>query len=131
MKHISIILLSILTISFQACKKDTDPIAEINNKLSSGNTKIWKLNKLFINGSQQTLTPGQLAFSKTYNKSGNWSDSDGYSGTFKVETIKLLKETTTVGGTSTISYKINSITDNQLDVEYTFGQETYRFVYAQ
>jgi hypothetical protein len=115
---------------FNSCKKDEDPIAALKQKLTDNSTKVWKLSKLFVNGSQQTLTPGQLSYTKTFNTNGNWSDSDGYSGTFKIETTKLLKETTTVGGSGTVSYKINAIADNQLDIEYTIGQETYRLVYA-
>jgi len=112
------------------CKKDADPIAELNKKLTNGSTRTWKLNKLFINSSQQTLSPAQLLYTKTFNKNGNWNDSDGYSGTFKIETTKTLKETTTVGGSGSITYTINLLNDTQLDIQYSFNQQTYRFVYV-
>jgi hypothetical protein len=131
MRYYNCLLLSFsFLFIFVSCKKDEDPIAALKQKLTDNSTKVWKLSKLFVNGSQQTLTPGQLSYTKTFNTNGNWSDSDGYSGTFKIETTKLLKETTTVGGSGIVSYKINALADNQLDVEYTIGQETYRLVYA-
>ena len=112
-------------------KKETDPITEVKTTLSANSIKDWRLSKLYINGNSQVLTSGQLVYKKTYKIDGTWLDTDGYSGTYSIESPLLLKEVTTVGGTGTISYKINFLTSASLDIEYTYSNQTYRFVYVQ
>lgn len=103
----------------------------ITSTLSNNSTRTWKLEMLYKNDQVQTLTPGQLIYTKTYKKDNTWEDSDGYKGTYTLPTEKLLKEITTnsSGGTLTIDYTIIKITVESLTVEYTFNQDKYKFVY--
>jgi hypothetical protein len=86
---------------------------------------------LYKNDQAQTLTPGQLIYTKTYKKDNTWEDSDGYKGTYSLSSDKLLKEITTnsSGGSLAIDYTIVKITVESLTVEYTFNQDKYKFVY--
>lgn len=103
----------------------------ITSTLSNNSTRTWKLEMLYKNDQAQTLTPGQLIYTKTYKKDNTWEDSDGYKGTYTLPTEKLLKEITTnsSGGSLTIDYTIIKITVESLTVEYTFNQDKYKFVY--
>jgi hypothetical protein len=115
-------------IAFGGCLKNE---LLIESTLSNNSSKTWKLEKLFKNDQAQTLTPGQLIYSKTYKKDRTWEDSDGYKGTFTLPTDKLLKEVTlnSTGSPLTIEYTIVNITTESLTVEYTFNQDKYKFVY--
>lgn len=103
----------------------------IESTLSNNSSRTWKLEKLYKNDQAQTLTPGQLIYTKTYKKDRTWEDSDGYKGTFTLPTDKLLKEVTTnsTGAPLTIEYTIVNVTTESLTVEYTFNQDKYKFVY--
>ena len=118
---------------FSCSKKDNNTQDNSKANISNNNAKSWKLTKIFINGSLQNLTGAQLLFTKTYKSDDTWQDSDGYSGTYSIVSPQLCKEITinASGGNTTIDYKINSLNQFTLDMEYTFNQQTYRFVYGQ
>jgi len=103
----------------------------VESTLSNSSSRTWKLEMLYKNDQAQTLTPGQLIYTKTYKKDKTWEDSDGYKGTFTLPNDKLLKEVTTnsTGAPLTIEYTIVKITVESLTVEYTFNQDKYKFVY--
>jgi len=119
-----------LICAVSACKKSSDPIAQLKSSLTANSSRAWKLKKIFINGTEQSLTSGQLLYNKTYDMDGSWRDTDGYSGKYEFVSTTLMRETTTVGGSYSTDFKINSLKDNVLDIEYSFNQQTYRFVYA-
>ncbi|MBU6158569.1 MAG: hypothetical protein KGP35_06010 [Bacteroidetes bacterium] len=134
-KILSLTIVVICFIGLDSCKKKdntppVDPIVELKRSLTNNGSKTWKLNKLFLNAQTQQLTPAQKTYTKTYSSDGKWSDSDGSSGTYLVESTTRLKETTTFGGAGTLTFKINQLNASQMDVEFTSNQQTYRFVYA-
>ena len=100
--------------------------------LNSGANKTWTISKYYVNGTLQTLTAGQARYTKTYKYDNTWIDSDGYLGTYTVNNPSSITEATTNAGSAnrTINLKVNSISTTALDVEYTEGTTTYRFVYA-
>ena len=135
MKFPALIFISIALI-LSSCngKKDTssDTVSGVKAQLNSGSNKTWTISQYYLNGSLQTLTPGQSRYTKTYKYNNTWIDSDGYSGTYTLNNTTSLSEATTNAGSAnrTVNYKINTISTTALDVEYTEGTTTYRFVYA-
>jgi hypothetical protein len=128
------LLLALSFLLFFSCSKKNDDIQDDSKVyISNNNAKTWKLKKIFVNGSLQNLTGAQSLFTKTYKSDNTWQDSDGYSGAYSIVSPQLLKEITinALGGNTTIDYKINSLNPTTLDMEYTFNQQTYRFVYGQ
>lgn len=128
------LFLALSFLLFFSCSKKNDNIQEDPKVyISNNNAKSWKLTKIFVNGSLQNLTGAQMLFTKTYKSDNTWQDSDGYSGTYSIVSLQLFKEITinASGGNTTIDYKINSLNQSTLDIEYTFNQQTYRFVYGQ
>lgn len=132
----SLILSFALLLIFSSCngKKDTssDTVSGVKAQLNSGTNKTWTISKYYVNGALQTLTAGQARYTKTYKYDNTWIDSDGYSGSYTLNNTTSLSETTTNAGSAnrTVNYKINTISTTALDVEYTEGSTTYRFVYA-
>ncbi len=129
-----LMLLTLFTWVAPGCEKSSNdspaPAPDSKQILTNGSSRVWKLNKYFLDGTQQDLTPGQALFTKTYISDGKWSDSDNSSGTYLLDGFQNLTEITSVGGSSTTVYKINILTTTQLDVEYTYQSKTYRYVYA-
>jgi hypothetical protein len=126
------ILLALLIFVLASCgKKGNNILEDYGSYLTNSNSKQWRLKKLYVNGNAQTLTPAQLLFAKTYKSDNSWVDTDGYSGTYSVESAQLLKETTinATGGNTVIDYKIYGLSANSMDLEYSYNQQTYRFVY--
>jgi hypothetical protein len=133
MKPFSLLIALSFLLFFSCSKKDDNIQEDPKVYISNNNAKSWKLTKIFVNGSLQNLTVAQLLFTKTYKSDNTWQDSDGYSGTYSIVNPQLFKEITinASGGNTTIDYKINSLNQLTLDIEYTFNQQTYRFVYGQ
>lgn len=135
MKFPALIFISVALI-LSSCngKKDTtsDTVSGVKAQLNSGSNKTWSISKYYVNGALQTLTAGQARYTKTYKYDNTWIDSDGYSGTYTLNNTTSLSEVTTNAGSAnrTVNYKINTISTTALDVEYTEGSTTYRFVYA-
>jgi hypothetical protein len=121
-------------ILFLSCKKEGSVNATVDTvkaTLTNDLSKTWSLNKLYVNGTQTTLTAGQARYTKTFKVDNTWLDSDGYLGTYSLPNPQAISEVTTnqLGGAQTIVYKINSCTTTQLDVEYTQGTTVYRLVF--
>jgi hypothetical protein len=133
MKPFSLLLALSFLLFFSCSKKEDNFLDTAKEYISNNNAKSWKLTKIFVNGSLQNLTGAQRLFTKTYKSDNTWQDSDGYSGTYSIVSLQLFKEITinASGGNTTIDYKINSLNQSTLDIEYTFNQQTYRFVYGQ
>ena len=120
---------------FLSCKKDGSSevtVDTVKSNLNNGLTKTWTLSKLYVNGTQTTLTAGQARYTKTYKVDNTWLDSDGYLGTYSLNNPQALSEITTnyPGGAQTITYAIKTSTATSLDVEYTQGLTTYRLVFT-
>jgi hypothetical protein len=118
-----------------SCKKasgDTPTVNTVRSTLNNDLSKTWTLSKLFVNGTQMTLTPGQARYTKTYKVDNTWLDSDGYLGTYNLSSTQAMSETTSnaPGGTQTINYTIKACTTTLLDLEYTLGSTTYRLVFS-
>jgi hypothetical protein len=123
-----------LGLLFSSCKKEGGENATVDTvkaALTNNLSKTWTLNKLYVNGTQTTLTAGQARYTKTFKVDNTWLDSDGYLGTYSLPNPQAISEVTTnqLGGAQTIVYKINSCTTTQLDVEYTQGTTVYRLVF--
>lgn len=125
----------VLILAFFSCGKDksTEPTVEsVKNSLTGGLTKTWTLNKLFINGVQSTLTPGQARFTKTYKVNNTWLDSDGYVGTYVIPNVSaIIEETTNLpSGPKTDSYSIKLLSSTMMEIEYTISSTNYRLVFG-
>jgi hypothetical protein len=130
MRLLNIFLSIILLCSFLGCSKDEVLVAEY---LTNRSSKTWKLKSLYINDANQTLTPAQRIYTKTYKTDFTWVDSDGYNGTFTVDGKTALLEITenATGGPVTINYSITDIQTTYFSIEYTLNQDKYKFVYEQ
>lgn len=128
------ILFFILVTCFLSCKKKEESVSLIDlhaNYLTGSLNKTWFLKSIYINGVPQQLSIGQARYNKTYRKNGTWTDSDGYIGFFSFKTAFSLNEVSenTTPPNVNVDYKINSITENKLDVEYSYNSQAFRFVY--
>ena len=93
--------------------------------------KIWTLSKLYVNESELNLTPGQTRFTKTYKINNTWIDSDGYSGTFNIPGIQNLSENTLFPPQlEKRDYIIKSISNSNLELEYSIANSTYRLIFT-
>ena len=129
MKKLLFFLIFSASLFFLSCVKQN---LLVESTLSNNSSRTWKLEMFLKNDNAQSLTPGQLIYTKTYKKDNTWEDSDGYKGTYSVITEKQLQEVTknaSGGGLSTIDYTIVKITTESLTVEYTFNQDKYKFIY--
>ncbi len=129
------VITSFLVLFLFSCKKDGSgeaTVDTIKSNLNNGLTKTWNLSKLYVNGTQMTLTPGQARYTKTYKVDNTWLDSDGYLGTYSVASVQSISEITTnaSGGSRTIVYTVKACNSTQLDVEYTLASTTYRLVFV-
>ena len=120
---------------FISCQKDNSALVttdSIKSILTNDLTKTWTLSKLYVNGTQQTLTAGQARYNKTFKTNNSWLDSDGNLGTYTLPNITSIQEITTnlASGTRTINYTIKECSKNTLDVEYAIGGSTYRLVFT-
>jgi len=125
----------ICLIGLFSCSKEKSPeqtAESVKSSLTSGVTKTWALKKLFVNGTQSTLTPGQALYTKTYKADNTWLDSDGYAGTYTVPSPTLIIEITTnlPAGNRNDTYTIKSISVTSLEVEYSVSSTTYRLVFG-
>jgi hypothetical protein len=124
-----------LSVMLFSCKKESSsgPTTDsVKNMLTGGVTKTWTLSKMFVNGTQATLTAGQARYTKTFKTDNTWIDSDGYVGTYTVPNTTALIEITTNmnSGSRTISYTIKSISVTSLEVEYSIASTTYRLIFS-
>ena len=133
--------ITICFILFTGCTK-SDPTAltqqqqDVNNLVGMGN-KVWRLKQVYVQSIPQTLTDAQMKYIKTYTLdpassfSGSFTNSDGFSGTWKLNTSRELKETimNNPAGSIQLLYDVNDITEFKLDIQYTQNLKTVREVY--
>jgi len=120
---------------FLSCKKSSSEgptVDSVKSILTAGVTKTWTLSKMFVNGTQSTLTAGQARYSKTYKADNTWVDSDGYAGTYTIPNPTAIIEITTnlPTGSRTVNYLIKSSSTTSLEVEYNIATTTYRLVFS-
>ena len=92
---------------------------------------------IFVNTVEQTLTSDQLKYTKTYSISpaqtlaGTFTNTDGNKGKWAlngpINLIEIIQNNPP--GPVQISYIINEITENKLDIEYTASFKTVRELY--
>ena len=128
------------TTLFMGCSKNEEVLTPqqqaIKNLTGLGN-RFWQLQDLYINNIRQTLTTQQKSYNKTYTlivgeeKSGTLMNSDGYKGVWELVGDKQLKETiTNISGLPVqITYIINELSGNKLDISYTVNNTLVREVY--
>lgn len=147
MKNIlSFFALLFLVILLNGCSKSTvvaeTAEAKIARLLTGEGNRFWHLNKVYVNTVPQTLTDAQMKYTKTYTadpsnadpanpKKGTFVNSDGYAGKWTLLNATQLYETYTnnPSGPVAVTYIINEITANTLDIEYTANMKTVREVY--
>lgn len=147
MKANSTLISTLLIISlFFGCSKDTGVIEtqeeRVARLLTGVGNKVWRLKEVYSMNVKQTLTDYQSKYTKTYTaspanldpnnpKTGTFSNSDGYTGTWKLtDSAGKVAEALTSGTTViSVSYSINSLTEVMMDVEYTSNNKLQREVY--
>lgn len=108
----------------------------IKNLTGLGN-RFWQLQDLYVNNIRQALSTQQKGYNKTYTlmigaeSSGTLMNSDGYKGVWEIVGDKQLKETiTNISGLPVqITYIINELSGNKLDISYTVNNILVREVY--
>ena len=108
----------------------------IKNLTGLGN-RFWQLQDLYVNNIRQTLSIQQKGYNKTYTliigaeSNGTLMNSDGYKGVWEIVGDKQLKETfTNISGLPVqITYIINELSGNKLDISYTVNNTLVREVY--
>ena len=128
-------------ILFAGCSKtDVTPLTkeeQIAKYLTGDGNKYWHLKKVYQNAVEQTLTTSQRNYTKTYTigigetQRGKFTNSDGYTGTWTVlNQFQVYEEFNgNPRGGVPLTYKILSITDTTLDIEYLASFITTREVY--
>ena len=128
------------TILFIGCSKNeavlTPQQQAIKNLTGLGN-RFWQLQDLYVNNIRQTLSTQQKGYNKTYTliigaeSNGTLMNSDGYKGVWEIVGDKQLKETfTNISGLPVqITYIINELSGNKLDISYTVNNTLVREVY--
>ena len=138
---LSFFTLTCCFILFTGCSKTDAPVIsqkqqDVNYLVGIGN-KVWRLKQVFVQTVPQTLTDAQMKYTKTYTLdpsspfSGNFTNSDGYNGSWKINDSRELKETilNNPAGSVQVLYDINNLTDSKLDIQYTQNLKTVREVY--
>ena len=136
----SIFTIIFCTTLFMGCNKNeavlTPQQVAIKNLTGLGN-RYWQLQDLYVNNTRQTLTTQQKSYNKTYTliigaeSNGTLMNSDGYKGVWEIVGDKQLKETfTNISGLPVqITYIINELSGNKLDISYTVNNTLVREVY--
>lgn len=128
-KLLSLLLIITGAILFTGCSKTTPDVLSPRDQavkyLVGDGNKLWHLKEVYVNGNQQTLTDAQMKYTLTYTinpavaYSGTFTDSDGYKGTWKMNSETSLREqiTNNPSGSAIVENFINEINDTRLDVE--------------
>ena len=129
-------------ILFSGCGKagDTPAVSDeqkLANLLSGNGNKVWKLNKVLVNGVDQTLTMDQKKYTKTYTinisvkTGGSFTNSGGDYGEWFVTGSRAFSEfITTIGGSQyQVDYIIRDVSESLLDIQYNKNGQTAREIY--
>lgn len=138
---ITLFTITICFILFTGCTKSDPPALtqlqqDVNSLVGIGN-KVWHLKQIYIQTIPQTLTDAQMKYTKTYTldpsgaNKGSFTDSDGFTGTWKINDSRELKEIimNNPAGAILKDYEINDITDTKLDIWYLANLKIVREVY--
>ena len=127
-------LLSSSLLSLSSCgkDKDPDPVPPSAVELIAGNSsKIWGIEKLYINDTLIALDADQLRYTKTYRLDNTYMDSDGLSGRWNLSNNNAsLTEILEQGGQGTLTYKVESLSAASLKIRLiSDGTDTYNTLY--
>lgn len=118
-----VIMMSIFSCAKQEVVSDLD--FQKNLLAGSGsyqNTKhTWRIDSLTQNGTVLKLNTAQKKYTKTFNRDGSYTDSDGVIGTWLMPTIKDLTINSKNGITNisiTNKYQLIDINSAQLHLKY-------------
>jgi len=138
---LNLLLITFCLILFVGCSKTDAPVITVRDQrvkylVGIGN-KVWHLNQVYVNTVQQTLTTAQMKFTKTYTidptdqYSGTFTNSDGYTGTWRLSTDADLRELIVNNQVSPVpvDYVITSMTETALDMYYIANFKLVREVY--
>ncbi len=138
---LNLLLLTFCLSLFAGCSKTDAPVISVREQrvkylVGIGN-KVWHLNQVYVNTVQQILTTAQMKFTKTYTIdpsaqfAGSFTNSDGYTGTWRLSTDEDLKEIIVNNQTGPVSvdYVITSMTETTLDMYYVASLKLVREVY--
>ena len=128
-------LLSLFLVMGCAKNEPADPISIQSNILvkNASSAGKWKLSVLKIGTAVQSLTGSQLTYTKQYTVDSKFSDTDGFVGTWYMPTANTMVEEFTnfsSGVFATQTYKINSISDSQLNLTYTVNGTEINAIYT-
>ncbi len=137
---ITILIIAVLVSLGTGCSKTPD-VPETREErvvrlLTQLGNRYWHLGEVYVNSVKQVLTDSQLKYTITFTsdpsnsdpnnpKTGTFTDSDGFSGTWRLRdsgNIIEIKYANNPAGTIAIPYTINAISENSLDIEYVNNQ---------
>ena len=130
-----IICISLITsiLSISACGGDEpEPQPKSKAELFAGATlKTWGIEKLVVNDTLIQLTPEQQLYAKTYKRDSSFVDTDGLQGTWNLDAnTSTLKETLKLGGSGTLTYKVESLSESALQLRLiSDGTNTFNTLY--
>jgi len=127
-RFITLIAMFMIMMSIFSCAKQevvSDLDFQKNLLAGSGsyqNTKhTWRIDSLTQNGTVLKLNTAQKKYTKTFNRDGSYTDSDGVIGTWLMPTIKDLTINSKNGITNisiTNKYQLIDINSAQLHLKY-------------
>ena len=119
--HTAILFAALTLATASSCKEEVKP--ETPSKLeflATKSSKTWQIQKLYINDTLYNLTPEQLAYTKTFKVDSSYVDSDGISGKYMFNSAAMeLKENVLVGGSGTLTYKVETLDASTLVLRLT------------
>lgn len=127
--------------SFWGCSKNGDtPLSkeeQVVKFLTGDGNRYWHIKEVYQNNLMQPLTNDQLKYTKTYTlvpgqtRKGTWTNSDGDKGIWSLDTFESIYQESSNNpvGPATLTYRINEINENKLDVYYIANSVKTREVY--
>jgi hypothetical protein len=129
---ITIILITII-LAFNSCRDDEpEPQPKSQVELFAGSSsKTWGIEELYVNDTMIELSADQLLYTKTYKRDNSFVDNDGFQGTWLLDIGgSTLREDITIGGTGSLTYKIEALTESSLHLRLTNdGTQTLNTLY--
>lgn len=123
-----ILIINLVVLSFVSCvKQQAVSVLDFQKNLLAGtgtyqNTKhTWKIDSLTINGVIYKLNTAQKKYTKTFNRDGTYTDSDGVIGTWAIPTVNdlvLKYQTSLSGNILTNKYQLVDINAVQLHLKF-------------
>jgi len=130
-----IICISLITclLGVSACGDDVpEPQPKSKAELFAGaSLKTWGIEKLVVNDTLIQLTADQLLYAKTYKRDSSFVDTDGLQGSWNLDAnASTLKETLKLGGSGTLTYKVESLSETALQLRLiSDGTNTFNTLY--